>query len=155
MLDKRTTDPKTVVPSGSFAPRSASSAKVAGPVKSTFKMKLSKDNILIGYFGVNSSGWAVLVDGAASAVTFEPYPYDGVMYYKNHANGDYLSISNNSYAGFYSSWTNAESCEYRPDSRKLICSDGGQALSLYSKDNGYLYFWDAYSVLQVDFDYDG
>jgi len=117
-------------------------------------MKLSKDNILIGYFGVNSSGWGVLADGAANAVTFEPYPYGGVMYYKNHANGNWLSISSGSYAGFYDNWTSAESCVYTKDNRRFICSDGGQALSLYSKDNGYLYFWDAYGPLQVDFDYE-
>jgi hypothetical protein len=155
MLDKKSTDPRTAAPSGSFSPRKSPATKaVAGPVKSTFKMKLSKDGIFIGYFGVDSSGWGVLVDGAANAVTFEPYPYGGVMYYLNHANGTWLSISTNSYAGFYSAWSSAEPCVYDAATRRFICSDGGQALSLYSRDNGYLYFWDAYGPLQVDFDYD-
>jgi hypothetical protein len=151
----QSTDPRTVVPSGRFTPRRSPAVEaVPGPVKSTFKMTLFKDGISIGYFGVDSLSWGVLVDGAANAVTFEPYSYGGVMYYKNHANGMWLSISTRSYAGFYTYWTSAEPCVHDKDSRKFICSDGGQALSLYSKENTYLYFWDTYGPLQVDFDYE-
>jgi hypothetical protein len=150
MSDKQSADPRTVVPSGSFTPRRSPAGPVAGPVKSTFKMKLSKDDIPIGYFGVNSSGWGILVDGAADAVTFERLPHGELTYYKNHANGLWLSISTGSYAGFYSLWPSAEPCVYTKADRKFVCSDGGQALSLYSRDDGYLYFWDAYGALQVD-----
>ncbi len=74
------------------------------------------------------------------------------MYYKNHANGNWLSVSDYWYAGFYSGWASARSCVYDKENRRFTCE--GQALSLYSKDNGYLYFWDAYGPLQVDFDYE-
>jgi hypothetical protein len=153
MPDKASTEPKSVVPSGPFTPRPADKA-IGGPVNSTFKMKLSKDDIPIGYFGVNSSGWGILVDGAANAVTFETFPYGDLMYYRDHTTGWWLSISTDWYAGFYSKWPSAEPCVYIKADRKFICSYGGQALSLYSRANDYLYFWNAYGALQVDFDYE-
>jgi len=155
MSDQHPTDPRSVVPSGPFTPRKSPTGKaVAGPKKSTFKMKLSQGGNSIGYFGVNASGYAVLADGPANAVTFEPFPFGTDMYYRNHANGMWLSISVSSYAGFYNNWLSAEPCVYNKDTRTFICADGGQALSFYSRQDGYLYFWDAYSVLQVDQDYE-
>ena len=153
MSDKRPADPKAIVPSGPFTPRRFPSSKAgAVPVKSTFKMKLSQNNSLIGYFGINTSNDAVLANSATNAVLFNPYPYGADMYYRNHANGMWLSISERSYAEFYNYWADAEPCIYNKHTRKLICSDGGNALSLYSTADGYLYFWDDYNVLQVDFE---
>lgn len=153
MSDKHPVDPKAMVPSGPFTPRRfPSSEAVAGPVKSTFKMKLSQNNSLIGYFGVNSSHYAVLADSADSAVLFNLYPYGADKYYRNHASGWWLSISESSYAGFYDSWSASYPCIYNNNTRELICTDGGNALSFYSTTDGYLYFWDYYNVLQVDFE---
>jgi hypothetical protein len=115
-------------------------------------MKLSLNSNCIGYFGVNDSSYAVLALSADDAVIFNPYSYGLEMYYRNHSNGMWLSVNESSYAAFYDEWAGAEPCVYNKESRKLICSDGGHALSLYSTSDGYLYFWDDYSVLKVDFE---
>jgi hypothetical protein len=157
MSDQHPIDPRPVAPSGPFKPRkSPTGVAVGSPEKSTFKMKLSQGGNPIGYCGVDSSGYAVLADGAANAVKFEPYPFGTDMYYRNHANGMWLSISLSlsSYAGFYNNWFSAEPCVYNKDTRTFVCSDGGQALSLYSRADGYLYFRDDYSVLQVDVEHE-
>jgi hypothetical protein len=140
-------EPMKNAPKASFA-----DAMNTAPVATTstrFKVALfGADGLLLGYMGENNSGWATLVDDESKAVTIESYPVNGVTYYKNVSSGKYLSVNNQSYAGFYG-WAGATG--WVLSGKKLVSQFNQQCLSLYSKDNGYLYAWDKYTPLFVEF----
>jgi hypothetical protein len=60
-----------------------------------------------------------------------------------------MSVSDNAYVGFYG-WLGARG--FTRQGAHLVSDYNHQKLSLYSKDNGYLYCWDPYTVLDVRFD---
>lgn len=127
----------------------AINAAPAIAVTTSFKAALlGPDGTQLGFMGEDGAGWAVLVAEASKAVTLESYPYNGVTYYRNVASGKYLSVSNQAYVGFYG-WAGATG--WVLSGKKLISQFNQQTLSLYSKDNGYLYAWDKYTVLTLDF----
>ena len=111
----------------------------------SFMLQLYNNGVSIGYIGVNSSNWCVLVTDISQAIKFSQYIYSGVNYYM--ANGSYLSISNNAYAGLYG-WSGACGWVFEADGT-FLCQYNSQHLSLYSNDNAYLYAWDAYTALTV------
>jgi hypothetical protein len=138
-------------PTGTFAaedmnkaPETFQRAASAGQ----YKLGLAGSQGQLGWMGQNSSGWAILVPDEANAVTLELYPYQGVNYYRILGQSSYLSVSNNAYVGFYA-WSGASG--WTKNGSKLKSGYNGQNLSLYSKDNGYLYAWDAYTQLDVTF----
>ncbi len=114
----------------------------------TFKMGLFSNGVQLGWMGKDSSGWAVLVTDPNQAVQLELYPYSGVNYYRIANTSSYMSVSNSAYIGFYN-WLGATG--FTRNSSNLVSDYNQQKLSLYSKDNGYLYAWDAYTVLDVKF----
>jgi hypothetical protein len=111
----------------------------------SFMLQLFNNGVSIGYVGVNSSNWCVLVTDISQATKFSQYINGGINYYM--ANGSYLSISHNAYAGLYG-WLGACGWVFEADGT-FLCQYNNQHLSLYSNDNAYLYAWDAYTVLTV------
>jgi hypothetical protein len=116
--------------------------------ENTFKISLYLGGCHIGWFGRDSSDWAILVADKSKAVTLEHYPYDNVDYYRIKDTSRYLSVSNNDYVGFYN-WFGATG--WGRNGPRLISDYNHQVLSLKSKDNGYLYAKDEYAFLEAEF----
>jgi hypothetical protein len=109
---------------------------------------IGPDGVQLGWLGQNGGEWAILVANESQAVTLESYPYNNVTYYRIAGTSRYMSVSNNAYVGFYN-WIGARGWTVRDG--HLVSDYNHQKLSLYSKDNGYLYAWDEYTVLKVQF----
>jgi hypothetical protein len=101
----------------------------------------------IGWVGQNGSGWAILAD-QAGRVRLESYINGGTTYYKISGESRYMSVSRNSYIGFYA-WSNASA--FHQDGDYLASDYNQQHLSLYSPENGYLYCYDEYTKLKIKF----
>ena len=144
-------DPEAARPTGPF--QAAPDVNPAGSATATeapqqanaatFGIKLSNNGLPLGFLGRNSSDWAVLSD---SPLLLEQYLYGGKTYFKIPGESKYMSISNNAYIGFYG-WAGAT--VFRQEGEHLVSDNNGQKLSMYSTDNGYLYCWDKYTVLEV------
>ncbi len=117
----------------------------AAVLASSFKIQLSNNGISIGYIGLDSSNWCVLVTDISQAATFSQYIYSGVNYYK--VGDSYLSINRNAYLGLYG-WGGACGWVFQSDGT-FLCQYNNQVLSLFSNDNGYLYAWNDYTQLKV------
>lgn len=130
----------------SGAPEEAS--VLAAGASGFFKLALSHQGVQLGWLGQDSSEWAILVANESQALTLESYPYDNVTYYRVKGSSRYMSVSNNAYIGFYN-WLGTSG--FTLSGGHLISDSNHQKLSLYSKDNGYLYAWDQYTVLEVRF----
>ena len=135
-------------PVGSFA-EFVNAEPIAAAAVDTFKVALSSNGVQLGWLGKTDGDWAILVTDSNQALTLELYPYDSVNYYRIKGTSRYLSVSNQAYIGFYN-WNGARG--WTLQNQHLISDDNNQKLSLYSKDNGYLYAWDKYTVLEVTFD---
>ena len=131
---------------------SFSEAKNAEPMVAdvnSFKVALfDNQGTQLGWLGENGSEWAILVTDPNQALTLESYPYNNVHYYRIKGTSRYMSVSNNAYIGFYN-WLGATG--FTMQGTNLVSDNNGQKLSLYSQDNGYLYAWNAYTVLDVKF----
>jgi hypothetical protein len=144
-------DPEATRPAGPFQAASdidASGSRVTtepAPQASsaTFSIKLSNNGLPLGWLGRNSSDWAVLAD---APLALEQYIHDGKTYFKIPGESKYMSVSNNAYIGFYG-WSGAT--VFHSEGEYLVSDYNGQKLSMYSTDNGYLYCWDKYTVLEV------
>ena len=142
-------DPEASRPAGTFLAASdvdapGSHTKAQSQTKgATFGIKLSNNGLPVGWLGRNSSDWAVLSD---SPLMLEQYIHDGKTYFKIPGESRYMSISNNAYIGFYA-WAGAT--VFHQEGEYLVSDHNGQKLSMYSTDNGYLYCWDKYTVLEV------
>jgi hypothetical protein len=144
-------DPEAFRPAGPFEAASdieASASRIATEAppqgkSTTFSIKLSNNGLPLGWLGRNSSDWAVLSD---SPLALEQYIYGGRTYFKIPGESRYMSISNNAYIGFYG-WSGAT--VFHQEGEYLVSDHNGQKLSMYSTDNGYLYCWDKYTVLEV------
>ena len=112
----------------------------------SYKFALSSQGVQLGWLGQNSSSWAVLVTDPNKALILELYPYNGVSYYRIKGSGSYMSVSASAYIGFYN-WLGATG--FTMQGTNLVSAYNGQRLCLYSKDDGYLYAWNAYTVLDV------
>lgn len=144
-------DPEAARPAGPFqaapdADASGSRVTTESPPQAksaTFTIKLSNNGLPLGWLGRNSSDWAVLSD---SPLMLEQYIDDGKTYFKIPGESKYMSVSNNAYIGFYG-WSGAS--VFHQEGEYLVSDYNGQKLSMYSTDNGYLYCWDKYTVLEV------
>ncbi|MBI0331642.1 hypothetical protein [Burkholderia plantarii] len=141
-------DPAKIIPHGDFS-EFADTAPTDVAVAGTFRLALSHNGIGLGWMGRNSSNYAVLAGSASEAIQLELYPYNGVDYYRLNGSNRYLSVSNNAYVGFYL-WNGATG--WKQTGTRFVSDYNGQSLSLYSKDNGYLYAYDPYTVLEVTFE---
>lgn len=124
-----------------------------GTSTGTFKLALSgPDGVQLGWLGCDGSGYAVLVADENKAVTLESYPHENSTYYRILGTKRWMSVSNQDYVGFYEvlGWLQATPFT-KDDSGHLISQYNHQKLSLYSKDDGYLYCWNDYTVLTVRF----
>ena len=143
--------PHVTVPKGTFA---------EAAVQGTFNIAFSIQGVPQGYLG-NNSGWAVLVSDISEATKLQWYPYNGETYIQNmdEANS-YMSVGtvgvNNGYVGFYgwlgmghAAWTLVGA----PPNQTLVSAINGNAMSLYSKENAYIYCWPAYTTLNVELKY--
>jgi phospholipase C len=142
-------EPASTSPSRSFA--EAKRAEQASPepaaqATNAFRLALFNQGTQLGWLGESGSGWATLVSDAQQAVVLEQYPYEGVTYFRIKGSGSYMSVSNSAYVGFYN-WLGASGFTLKDG--HLVSDFNQQKLSLYSTDNGYLYAWDAYTVLEV------
>lgn len=141
--------PTTDFPSAKAASGAQQEAAVlAAGASGFFKLALYHQGVQLGWLGQDSSEWAILVDNEGQALTLENYPYDNVTYYRVKGSSRYMSVSNNAYIGFYN-WLGASG--FKLSGNHLVSDHNQQKLSLYSKDNGYLYAWDKYTVLEVRF----
>jgi hypothetical protein len=138
-------DPAASTPNTTFA-EAIAATPTADATPGNFKIGLSSSGVQIGWLGRNDGGWAILVSDESEATTLELYPYNNVTYYRILGTKEYMSVSNNAYVGFYN-WSGARG--WTRDGSKLVSDLNGQKLSLYSKDNGYLYAWDKYTVLDI------
>jgi hypothetical protein len=152
------TSPKDMKRTGSFEeemraagpnPALAGTAEPVVADGTDFKLALFHKGVLLGYLGENDSAWAVVV-GFEKAVTFELYPYKDVNYFRKRNSSNYLSVSRNAYVGFYG-WLNATG--WTVQAPNLVSDYNGQKLSFYSKEDGYLYAWNDYTVLEVKLEY--
>ncbi|HEX8610828.1 MAG TPA: hypothetical protein VF800_06010 [Telluria sp.] len=148
-------NPADVKPNGSFADHlgqqslasaNAGATPVAAAGANSFTLALSNGGTTLGWLGKDSGGWAILVSDVSQAVVFEKYIDSNGTYYAVKGGGSYLSVSNQAYIGFYN-WLGATTFSMKDN--HLVSSYNGQKLSLYSNSNGYLYAWDAYTVLEV------
>jgi hypothetical protein len=115
-------------------------------IPARFRLSLQAPNGAdVGELGVNDRGWCIIVP-AGKGTILSMYLYGNNWYIrKADDSSKYLSVSNQAYAGFYS-WSGAAAMTLTD---KLRCAYNDQDLSFYSTDNGYLYFWDKYTVLTV------
>jgi hypothetical protein len=114
-----------------------------------FIVSLFSQGFHLGYLGQNEGRWAVLSQ-RGSAQVLEQYPYNGVTYYRLSSDtSSYLSLNDQAYVGFYG-WIGARG--WKLEGRSLISLYNNEKLSLFSKDNGYLFCWNAYTVLDVTFE---
>ncbi len=127
------------------SPRPSTGVK-SQAIPSRFRLSLQASNGAdVGELGVNDSGWCIIVPSGQGAI-LTMYLYGNNWYIrKADDSSSYLSVSNNAYAGFYG-WAGAAAMTLTD---KLRCAYNNQNLSFYSTDNGYLYFWDQYTVLNV------
>jgi len=127
------------------SPRASSGVK-SQTIPARFRLSLQAPNGAdVGELGVNSSGWCIIVPRGQGTI-LSMYLYGNNWYIrKADDSSSYLSVSNNAYAGFYG-WLGASAMTLTD---KLRCAHNNQNLSFYSTDNGYLYFWDQYTVLTV------
>jgi hypothetical protein len=140
-------NPIELAPQGTFS-TIFNAEPVASAAVDKFTVALYGSNgTQLGWLGENDSEWAVLVTDASKALTLELYPYNNVNYYRIKDSSRYMSVSRNAYIGFYS-WGGATGWEL-VDNKYLVSDYNNQKLSLYSKDNGYLFAWNDYSVLTV------
>jgi hypothetical protein len=129
------------------SPRPSTGVKSqAIPIPDPFRLTLQAANgAEIGELGVNDSGWCIIVP-RGQGTKLKMYLYGNNWYIRKADDlSSYLSVSNNAYAGFYG-WSGASPMTLTD---KLRCAYNNQNLSFYSTDNGYLYFWDQYTVLNV------
>ena len=131
---------------------SFSEAKNAEPMVAdvnSFKVALfNQGGTQLGWLGEDSGEWAILVTDPSQALTLESYPYNNVQYYRIKGTSRYMSVSANAYIGFYN-WAGATG--WTMQGTNLVSDYNGKKLSLFSTDNGYLYAWNAYTVLEVKF----
>jgi phospholipase C len=142
-------DPASTSPNLSFADVKRAEhvpPEPAALATNSFRLALFNQGTQLGWLGQNGSGWATLVSDAQQALVLEQYPYEGVAYFRIKGSGSYMSVSANSYIGFYN-WLGATGFALKDG--HLVSDFNQQKLSLYSTDNGYLYAWDAYTVLEV------
>ena len=93
-----------------------------------------------------------LVADENKAVTLESYPHENSTYYRILGTKRWMSVSNRDYVGFYEVLGWLQATPFTTDgSGHLISQYNHQKLSLYSKDDGYLYCWNDYTVLTVRF----
>lgn len=119
-----------------------------GDYSNGFRMALYGGGKRLGWMGENGKEWAILVTDVNKALVLEPYPWNGVMYYRKKGSKRYMSVSTGSYVGFYD-WTNARGFTLK--GANLVSDYNNQKLSFLSEADQYLYCWDAYSVLEVKF----
>jgi phospholipase C len=112
----------------------------------SFTVSLFNKGAQIGWLGVNSLGWAILVTDPTKALVLEQYPDNGVTYYRIKGTARYMSVSTGAYVGFYN-WLGATG--FKMQGTNMVSDYNGQKLSFYSTANQYLYAWDAYTVLDV------
>ncbi len=115
----------------------------------SFRLALSSGGIQMGWLGEDSGQWAILVTDPNQALTLESYPYNGTNYYRIKGTDRYMSVSDAAYIGFYN-WLGATG--FQLQGAHLVSDYNGQSLSFFSKEDGYLYAWDAYNVLDVKFE---
>jgi hypothetical protein len=140
-------DPKSTPSKGTFAdhlahPAASASDNVATAL--TYKLELYFKTEKVGYLGIDGGGWCVVTD-EAKATKIESYIFEQKIYLRT--TGGYLSVSNTAYVGQYN-WIGARGWEFLSDGR-LRSEYNGQHLSFHSRENGFLYAWDAYNVLTV------
>lgn len=111
-----------------------------------FRVALQHQGSPLGWLGENDKGWAVVVAEPAQAVVLEQYPHNGRTYLRIRGSARYLSVSLQSSLGFYN-WANASG--FRLQGERLVSDYNGQAVSIVSTDDGYLYANDAQTVLDV------
>jgi hypothetical protein len=133
--------PHLTLPEGMFGEIQSSANSSA--LASSFKLQLSNNGVIIGYIGVDSSNWCLLVTDISQAATFSQYVYSGVNYYK--VGDSYLSINHNAFLGLYG-WGGACGWLFQSDGT-FLCQYNNQVVSLYSSDYAYLYAWDGYTKL--------
>jgi hypothetical protein len=114
-----------------------------------FKISLSSNGVRLGWLGQNGDGWAILVTDLAQALTLELYPYNNINYYRIKGTDRYMSVSDRAYIGFYN-WVGARG--WTKNGTHLESNYNGQNLSFYSTDDGYLYAWNKYTILDVNFE---
>lgn len=148
MVENMNPNPSENKPQGNFADF-ANVEPFAGKAVGSIKLALSNNGVQLGWLGKTDRDWAVLVNDPTKALVLEQYPYNNVNYYRIKGTSSYLSINNQAYVGFYN-WIGARGWVLQGSN--FICSENGQKLSLYSKDNAYLYAWDQYTVLDVNFE---
>jgi len=132
--------------------RSIEKAQTEEPViqnPNSFKLALFSQGKPLGWLGENGKEWAILVTDPNQALVLEVYPHNGSTYYRIKGTSRYMSVSLTSYIGFYN-WLNASG--FTTQGTHLVSDYNGQKLSLYSQENGYLYAWDDYTVLDVQFE---
>jgi len=112
----------------------------------SFKIKLIFDGTVINYLGQDSGQWAILTP-EKEALTLEFYPYGGVNYYRIKGTSSYMSVNSNAYVAFYS-WSGATG--FTREGKNLRADYNNHLLSFYSIDNGYIYAWNKYNILDVD-----
>lgn len=139
-MENQIEGPHTLHPSRSIVNPAAPEA-----TGNSFKLELFNGGVSIGYMGVDSSGWCVLVTDISDAIILSQYLNNGVSYYM--ANGSYLSMNRDAYVGLYG-WNYACGWTF-DDNGTFLCQYNNQHLSLYSNDNAYLFAWDAYKPLIV------
>jgi len=151
-------DPRQERPQGNFVAAQDASPGTARPsdalrsqmVSAPFRLNLVSNGAVIGQLGVSAginSNWCVIVP-AGQGVVLSMYYYHGDPYIQlANDSSSYLSVSLRAYAGFYG-WLNATSVDFTHEGR-LNCSYNHQDLSFYSTSDGYLYFWNPYTVLTV------
>lgn len=142
-------NPIETTPQGTFS-EFLKAEPVAGTAVDKFRIALYGDNgSQLGWIGQNDDEWAILVTDESKALTLELYPHNSINYYRIKDTSRYMSVSRNAYVGFYN-WSGATGWEL--DGDHLVSDYNNQKLSLYSKDNQYLYAWDKYTVLKVKLD---
>jgi hypothetical protein len=151
-------DPRQERPQSSFVPapdirqESVPPADVlqAQIVPANFRLNLVSNGSVIGQLGVSTgitSGWCIIVPVGQGAV-LQMYYYKGIPYVRLANNSSsYMSVSSGSYAGFYS-WAGASGVDFTHEGR-LNSGYNHNNMSFYSMSDGYLYFWNGYSVLTV------
>lgn len=136
--------PAPVAPKTSFAAHLEVAPNSSGP---WYELQLFLNGNQMGWMGIDSSGYCVLVSDQSQALKIRDYPYNGTLYLQTE-DGGYLSVSDGyHYVGKYG-WNGARGWTFGNDG-SLVSSYNNQGLSLYSVDNAYLYCNSGYSPLTV------
>jgi hypothetical protein len=151
-------DPRQETPQSKFVAAPDLKRESAGPsdalqpqiVPASFRLNLVSNRNVIGQLGVSTginSGWCVIVPvGQGEVLTM--YYYKGNPYIRLASDSSsYMSISSGAYAGFYG-WSGASSVDFTHEGW-LNSSYNHQNMSFYSLSDGYLYFWNQYTVLTI------